>query len=104
MGRNNMSIVYQDPILADLARQAIRETKSKQAQRLVEYLLVNESAFTTDIARDCAIGNISCAASYVRPALQKRGLTITATLPPVRIRNRYGESSFVHEWKLQRLR
>ena len=96
--------IYQRHEFVELVKQAIRETHSKQAQRLVEYLLVNESAFTQDIARDCAIGNISSAASYIRPALQKRGLTITATLPRVRILNRYGEASQVHEWRLQRLR
>ncbi|MFV8816668.1 hypothetical protein ACNKU3_02915 [Haliea sp. E17] len=90
--------------ISELAYEALRETKSKQAHRLVEYLLVNPCAFTHEIARDCAIGNLSSAASYVRPALQKRGLSIVASLPKHRVRNRFGEPSQVHEWRLVRLR
>lgn len=80
---------------------AKRETRSKQAHRLVDYLLVNEVALTGDIARDCQIGNVSCAACYIRPALQRRGLTIIARLPRPLIRNRFGEVSQSHEWLLR---
>lgn len=99
-----MNIIHQDTELADIVQQAMSETKSKQAHRLAEYLLVNGTAMTTAIARDCAIGNISCAASYIKPALEKRGCTIIATLPRRKIPNRFGEPSQVHEWRLARLR
>lgn len=79
-------------------------TSSRQAHRLVDYLLVNRVALTHEIARDCAIGNVSCAASYIRPELKRLGWTIIATLPRPRIRNRYNEHSLVHEWRLARVR
>jgi len=80
------------------------ETKSRQAHRLTDYLLVNDSALTGDICRDCAIGNISAAANLIRPALLKRGYTIVATLPKPQIKNRFGETSCSHEWRLVRIR
>ncbi len=83
---------------------AKEETKSRQAHRLTDYLLVNDSALTGDIARDCAIGNISAAANLIRPALQKRGYTIIANIPGRRINNRFGEPSMSHEWRLVRVR
>lgn len=79
------------------------ETKSRQAHRLVDYLFVCPGAFTGEISRACSIGNVSCAASYIRPSLEKRGLTITATLPDEKVLNRFGEPSQSHEWRLQRL-
>ena len=80
------------------------ETKSRQAHRLTDYLLVNDSALTGDIARDCAIGNISAAANQIRPALLKRGYTIIANMPEQQIRNRFGDPSMSHEWRLVRIR
>ena len=80
------------------------ETKSRQAHRLADYLVVNDSALTGDIARDCAIGNISAAANFIRPALQKHGYTIIANMPDRPIRNRFGEPSMSHEWRLVRIR
>ena len=79
------------------------ETKSRQAHRLVDYLFVCPGAFTGEISRACSIGNVSCAASYIRPSLEKRGLTITATLPDQKVVNRFGETSLSHTWRLQRV-
>ena len=79
------------------------ETNSRQAHRLVDYLVICPGAFTGEICRACAITNISAAASYIRPALEKRGLTITATLPAQKFTNRFGEPSQSHEWRLQRM-
>ncbi|MBA6412378.1 hypothetical protein H2508_04560 [Parahaliea sp. F7430] len=97
-------ILHHNKESTEAVSQAMRETGSTQAHRLVSYLLVNGVAITHDIARDCAIGNISCAASYIRPALQKRGYTILATRPEKPILNRFGETSQIHEWRLIRLR
>jgi hypothetical protein len=94
-----MEIIAQDQ-MARLVAEAKRETRSKAACRLVDYLLVNQSALTHEVARDCAIGNISCAAGYIRPALNKRGLDIVATPPARKIRNRFGEPCQVHEWRI----
>ncbi|QIB66978.1 hypothetical protein [Kineobactrum salinum] len=81
-----------------------RETVSPAAHRLLDYLLTNEAALTHEIARDCAIGNISAAANLVRPALQRHGLAIVADLPKPQIKNRFGELSMSHEWRLVRTR
>ncbi len=96
--------LFERQTVSILAAEAIRETGSKQARRLVEYLLCHDVATTTQIARDCSIGNISAAANYIRPALERRGLTIVASLPKPLILNRFGEQSQTHEWRLTRLR
>lgn len=95
-----MSLIQRREIV-EKVRHAKRETRSRQTHRLVDFLLVNEVALTAEIARDCAIGNISAAACYIRPALQKQGLTITASLPRPLMRDRFGEVSQSHEWRLQ---
>lgn len=97
-------IIHNDFSIVDKVEAAKCETQSAQARRLVDYLLMIRPSFTTDIARECAIGNISCAASYIKPALEKRGITITASLPRRRIPNRFGEPSQIHERQLVRLR
>ncbi len=83
---------------------AKRETKSGQAHRLVDFLYSNGPALTGDIAQACAIANISAAANLIRPALQKQGLTILADLPHPLIKNRFGEATMSHEWRLQAIR
>ena len=99
-----MMNIPQDHSIWQRIEAAKRETKSNQAHRLVDYLHVNGTALTADIARDCAIGNISAAANLIRPALQKRGLAIIAQLPDQLIQNRFGEPSMSHTWKLVQLR
>jgi len=94
----------QDRSIYEKIQYAKAETQSQQARRLVDYLHINGTVLTADIARDCAIGNISAAANLIRPALQKRGLTIVANLPEKLIQNRFGEVSMSHEWRLQVLR
>lgn len=86
-----------------LVEAAKRETRSRQAKRLVDYLLENPGAYTGQICQATAIGNISAAANYMRPALQKRGLTIIAEMPSQKIPNRFGEPSMSHQWRLQKL-
>ena len=83
---------------------AKQETKSAQAHRLVDYLLVNDVGLTGEICQACALVNISAAANIIRPALQRHGMTIIATLPKPLIQNRFGEKSQSHEWRLVRLR
>jgi hypothetical protein len=80
---------------------AKRETKSKLARRLVEYLAQNGPTSTPQLARECSIGNLSDTASKIRPALERRGWTITATLPRRPIRNRFGEPTQAHIWRLE---
>lgn len=91
-----------------LVRQKIEaaksETKSAQARRLVDFLYINGPALSGDIAQTCAIGNISAAANLIRPALEKRGVTIVADLPQPLAKNRFGEPSMSHEWRIQAIR
>lgn len=79
---------------------AKQETQSKQGKRLVDYLLDHGETLTGEIAQACSIGNISCAASYIRPALQKRNLDIVARMPDERIPNQFGEPSMSHLWRI----
>lgn len=83
---------------------AKRWTSSAQAHRLVDYLLTNDCALTHEIARDCGIGNISSAANIIRPALEREGFAIVATLPHPLLVNRFNEPSMIHEWRLVRIR
>jgi hypothetical protein len=99
-----MTSIYQDQLFYTKVQAAIKETGGTQPRRLAEYLLINHCALTGEIARDCSIGNISDAASKIRPALERRGITITARLPKQLSRNRFGEVSQAHEWRLQVLR
>jgi hypothetical protein len=90
--------------IADAVAAAKRETESAQAHRLLDYLVVNEVGLTHEIARDCAIANISGAANRIRPTLHQYGVAIVATLPKPKIENRFGEPSMSHEWRLVRVR
>jgi hypothetical protein len=83
---------------------AKNETTSGQAHRLVDFLFTNGPAMTADVAQSCAIANISCAANLIRPALERQGIAIIADMPKPRIKNRFGEASMSHEWRLQVMR
>ena len=74
-----------------------------QAQRLTDRL-AEGPALTYEISRDLAIGNISSAAAIAKVELEKLGVTIVATLPDRLIKNRFGETSMTHVWRLTRLR
>lgn len=97
-----MSIVQHG--IAERIEAAKAETKSSQAHRLVDFLYSNGPAMSGEVSQACAIGNISAAANQIRPALQKHGLTIIADLPRPLIKNRFGEASMSHQWRLQVLR
>jgi hypothetical protein len=96
--------IHQDQSIGQRIDAAKRETKSAQAHRLVDYLYSHGPAQTAQVAQECAIANISSAACLIRPALEKHGLTIIADLPRPRIRNRFGEVSQSHAWRIQALR
>lgn len=98
-----MILAHQEEIRQQV-EAAKRETKSKQAHRLVDFLHANGPAHTGEISQACAIANISAAANLIRPALQKRGLTIIADLPRPLVKNRFGEASMSHEWRIQAIR
>jgi hypothetical protein len=98
---DNVIIQYD---MAERIAAAKAETKSNQAHRLVDFLYCHGPAMTGEVAQACAIANISAAANQIRPALEKRGLTIIADLPRPLIKNRFGEVSQSHEWRLQRIR
>lgn len=102
-GATNMSLLH-DQSMREGAEAAKCEMTGKQPRRLVDYLLINKVALTHEIARDCSIGNVSDAACRARPYLEKRGITIACKLPSPRMRNKFGEESHSHEWRLQRLR
>ena len=82
---------------------AKKETGSQQARRLVDYLADHPNTLTGEICKATSIGNLSAAANRIRPALQKRGLTIVSELPNKRIYNKFGEPSMSHRWRIQSL-
>jgi hypothetical protein len=47
------------------------------------------------------IGNVSAAANAIRPALQKQGVALTATLPQPLTHTRFKEPSMAHLWALR---
>lgn len=80
---------------------ACRETRSRAARRLINFLATNiGGALTHEVARACAISNISDTAIRARPALERRGFTIVARPPGKPVFNRFGERTQVHEWKI----
>lgn len=97
-------MIIHDLSIVGRIEAAKRETKSNQAHRLVDYLYQYGPTLTGEICHACAIQNISAAANLIRPALQKRGLTIIADLPHPLIKNRFGEASMSHTWRIQALR
>lgn len=97
-------MIIHDHNMAARIAAAKSETKSKQAHRLVDYLATNGPTLTGELCQACAIGNLSHAANMVRPALQKQGLALTATLPKPLPLNRFGEASMGHLWALRVLR
>ena len=80
------------------------ETHSPQAQRLVDYLLEHGPSLTGELCQQCAIGNLSHAANCIRPALEKQGIALLCNIPKPLARNKFGQASMSHEWRLQRLR
>lgn len=97
-------MIIHDHSIAARIEAAKRETKSAQAHRLLDYLYLYGPAMSGEVSQACAIGNISAAANLIRPALQKRGLTIIADLPHPLVKNRFGEPSMSHSWRLQAIR
>lgn len=73
-------------------------------RRLVDYLAKRPGgAMTSEIARECACQNVSDAAAKACRALEPAGYTIENALPQPPTRNRYGEVSQQHRWRLTRL-
>lgn len=99
-----MQILTHENSIIQKIDAAKAETKSNQAHRLVDFLYRHGPAMSGEVSEACAIGNISAAANHIRPALQKHGLTIIAALPRPLIRNRFGDVSQSHEWRLQAIR
>lgn len=97
-------MIIHDLSIAGKIEAAKQETKSAQAHRLVDYLYQYGPAMTGELCQATAIQNLSAAANLIRPALQKRGLTIIADLPHPLIKNRFNEKSMSHKWRLQAIR
>lgn len=95
-----MGIVPRDHSLGQAVEAAKGETHSRQAHRLVDYLVEHGPTSTGELCQQCAIGNLSSAANYIRPALHRRGVALICTLPIPTPRNRFGEPSQAHIWRL----
>ena len=78
-------------------------SKFHQARRLIEHLANNPDAITSDVARTCAIGNISDVAHKVNGYLFKQKLFISCKRPVLPVHNKFGELSNMFEWGIYRL-
>lgn len=91
----------QEISLHAVVADACSEIRSRGARRLINFLATNiGGALTHEVARACAISNISDTAAKARPALERRGFTIVARPPCRPVVNRFGERTQVHEWKI----
>lgn len=74
-----------------------------RARRLVEYLAHHPDALTAEIARDCACGNVSDAASRANLILETLGFAIVGKLPTPPTKNRFGQVSMQNRWRIEPL-
>ena len=76
-----------------------------QARRLIEHLAEYPDSVTSDVAKTCAIGNISDVARKVNPILFEHNLFISCRRPVIPIKNRFGEvsKSNMFLWGIYRL-
>lgn len=70
----------------------------RQAQRMLRYLSEHPDASTAEVARNCAIGNLSDIARKSNKYLAKRHLFISCRRPASRLANRFGVPSRVFRW------
>ena len=84
--------------------QADRNMRSNQAKRLMWFLHRNGPSMTPHVASECAIGNISHASGLANDSLVPLGLKIVCSLPEKLIKNRFGDVSQSHIWRLTELR
>lgn len=68
------------------------------------FLHRNGPSYTGEVASTCAISNLSDTAYRANRHLIPLGLKIVCNLPEKRIRNRFGEVSQSHIWRLTVLR
>ncbi|MCR9104748.1 MAG: hypothetical protein NXI15_05600 [Gammaproteobacteria bacterium] len=99
-----MQSLSQDILTWQRIESAKSETKSKQAKRIVDHLYIYGPTLTGDLCQQTATQNLSAAVAYIKPALEKQGLTVIAELPKPLQRNRFGEVSQSHVWRIERLR
>ncbi|MCT2531551.1 hypothetical protein N2382_11860 [SAR92 clade bacterium H921] len=92
--------------LTDEAKAALFRSvphQLSQARRLIEHLAQYPDSVTSDVAKKCAIGNISDVARKVNPTLFEHGLFISCRRPVMPIKNRFGEMSNMFLWGIYRL-
>lgn len=95
------SIYLNDETRATLLRSVPNDFS--QARRLIEHLAEYPDSVTSDVAKTCAIGNISDVARKVNPILFKHNLFISCKRPVMPIRNRFGELSNMFLWGIYKL-
>jgi len=72
-----------------------------QQERLMRYLLKHPKAYTHELARNCAVGYPPNRLGELNKlVLPRYGLQLVCTPPPKELLNRFGQKTFVHQWKI----
>lgn len=82
---------------------AISEMASRQCRRFVAFLGNREGVASGELASATATANLSDCAARARPYLERHGLTIVCERPPRPLKNRFGEDSHQHIWRIREL-
>lgn len=83
---------------------ALKEVTAPQKQRLLRYIIDHPGEYTHTIAAACAVGYISARLWELnREVLPRFGLYARCYAPEKWLQNRWGETSHVHQWRLELL-
>ena len=81
---------------------ALHEVSSPQKVRLLTYIHSNPNKFTHQIASSCAVGFPPNRLSELnKEVLPRYGLYMRCVKPEKWLKNRHGDTSFVHQWRLE---
>ncbi len=96
-----MSVKSLPNTLEERVELALKVITAPQKRRLLCYILVNPNAFTHEIAKACAVGYPPNRLMELnREVLPAYGLHVYCHRPKEWLKNRWGETSQVHQWKL----
>lgn len=83
---------------------ALKEVTAPQKIRLLKYIAANPDKFTHQIAAACAVGfPPNRLGELNREVLHKYGLYLHCHQPKEWLKNRWGDVSRVHQWRLTML-
>ncbi len=88
-------------IIQDRLARALPRITAPQQYRLLQYIHEHPDCFTHEIAMNCGIGFPPARAWELNhEVLPHYGLFLHCHKPPKWLKNRYGEDTHVHQWRL----